>query len=389
MTLRRRQPGSLEQVRRHNLHLVLRSVYSGAAQSRAELAGVTGLTKPTVSTLVGELLAAGLISERGLGRSSDAGGKRPTLLSFEPRARQVIGVSVVGHRALGALSDLAGETSALHVRELAPSDDALAEELAAVADVVAALLPQLDAPLLGVGVGLPGSAGSLSPAGPVAAALERRFGVPLYLGNQAELSALGQLAYAEGVVQGGTLVNLIVDGGVEMGVGMAGGALHYGSDLGELRFPGAGADVPLRDRLSWSATRGRVEAALATDGDRPAAGERAGAAPDRAAPSYLRLRSAANAGNRAAARLIDELARDLAPVLAWLVATVRPTQVSLGGRLSDLGEPFLVSLRRHAAAVLPVAQLADVALSLAYSDQLGAMGAVALVVQAELELLTP
>ena len=386
MTLRYKQPGSLEQLRRHNLYLVLRAIYSGAAKSRAELAGVTGLTKPTVSTLVGDLLAEGLISERGPGRSSEAGGKRPTLLRFEPGARQVIGVSVVGHRALGALSDLAGETSALHVRELTLSDDVLGEEIAAVEDVVAALLPQLDAPLLGVGVGLPGSVGNPVPAATLTAGLARRFGVPVHLGNQAELSALGQLAYADGVVQGGTLVNLIVDGGVEMGVGMAGGALHYGSDLSGLRLPGARDERRLGERLAWSMARGRVEAALAAGGagDHP---QRSGPGSDQAAPSYLRLRHAATNGNEAARNLINELAGDLAPVLAWLVATVRPSQVSLGGRISDLGEPFLELVRRHAASHLPAEQLANVALSLAYSDQLGAMGAVALVVQAELELL--
>ena len=375
----------MEQLRRHNRHLVLRAIYSGSAESRAELAVVTGLTKPTVSNLVGELLADGLIRERGPGRSSESGGKRPTLLSFEPRARQVIGISVVGNRALGVLSDLAGETSALHVRELAPGEDPSDADGAVVSDVVAGLLPQLDAPLLGIGAGLPG-AGSGSQ---LATALRRRFGVNVHLGNQAELSALGQLAFADGVEQDGTLVNLIVDGGIEMGVGMAGGAVHYGSDLAELTWPAAEAGDTLRDRFAWSSLRPRVEQAL---GREPAAAKREPVAFARDAEppqhSYLRLRDAAVRGNTAAAALIDELARDLAPVVAWLVASLRPTQVSLGGRLSDLGEAFLELLRRHAAAHVPVGQLDAVTFSLAYSDQLGAMGAVALVVQAELELLS-
>ena len=383
MTMRPRQLGSMEQLRRHNLQRVLRTIYSGAAESRAELAVVTGLTKPTVSTLVGELLAEGLISERGPGRSGESGGKRPTLLSFEPRARQVIGVSVVGNRALGALSDLAGETSALHVCELSQRE----ELLESVTDVVAALIPQLDAAMLGVGVGLPGSGSGPS----VAEALTARFGVPVHVGNQAELSALGQLAFADGVDQAGTLVNLIVDGGIEMGVGLAGGAVHYGSDLGDVRLPVAERNVPpsLRDRLSWGAIKDRVAAAIGSAyAPLYAADDPTGRA-ESGQPSYLRLRSAAVQGNEAAQQLIDELADDLAPVLAWLIATVRPDQVSLGGRLSDLGEPFLRLLRERAEGYLPPQQLADVALSLAYSEQLAAMGAVALVMQAELELFEP
>lgn len=365
-----RQPGSLEQLRRHNLHLVLRAIYSGGAESRAELALVTGLTKPTVSNLVGELLADGFISEQGPGRSSESGGKRPTLLRFEPRARQVIGISVVGRRVLGVLTDLAGETSALHVRELDEDEDALDDDASPVRDVVSGLLPQLDAPLLGIGAGLPGS--SASPE--LAKRLTARFGVAVYLGNQAELSALGQLAYADGVDHGSTLVNLIVDRAIEIGVGMAGGAIHYGSDLGGLCL-GASAGT-LSQRLTWEPVRPRIEAALAAVADGPGA-------------SYLRLRDAANRGDTRATALIDELARDLAAVLAWLVATLRPGQVSLGGRLGDLGQSFLDQARRHAEGLLPPEQLTRVNLSLAYTDQLSAMGAAALAIQSELELLLP
>ena len=388
MAQRTRQLGSLEQLRRHNLHRVLRAVYSGAAESRAELAVVTGLTKPTVSTLVGELLAAGLISERGPGRSGGSGGKRPTLLSFEPLARQVIGVSVVGNRALGALSDLAGETSALHVCHL-PQGEEPAALPGVVVDVVAALLPQLDAPLLGVGVGLPGSGNGRTLVQQLAA----RFGVPVHVGNQAELSALGQLAFADGVDKAGTLVNLIVDGGIEMGVGRAGGAVHYGSDLGDVRLSAgdrAGDEAEtLRERLAWGAVRERVAAVLDAGPESAGADFEAAGSFEAPQPSYLRLRSAAVQGNESALRLIDELAADLAPVLALVVAAVRPDQVSLGGRLSDLGEAFLRVLRERAGRHLPAAQLDDVTLSLAYSEQLGAMGAVALVMQEELELFGP
>lgn len=376
-----RQAGSMEQLRRHNRHLVLRSVYAGAAKTRAELAVVTGLTKPTVSTLVGELLAEGLISELGPGRSGESGGKRPTLLRFEPGARQVIGISAVGQRVLGVLSDLAGETTALHVRELGPGDNPIDDGGAALHDVVAGLLPQLDAPLLGIGAGLPGAVPNAVPSIGIAASLERRFGVGVHLGNQAELSALGQLAYADGVDQGGTLVNLIVDGGVEMGVAMAGG-VHYGSDLRGLVISTPAGAATLSELFAWEAVKRRVTDVLA-------AAETTSTGPDElGAPSYLRLREAARRSRQAQA-LIDELARGLAPVLVWLVAALRPSQVSLGGRLSDLGQPFLELWRHHASALLPEAQLAPVTLSLAYSDQLGAMGAVALAIQAELELLRP
>jgi len=378
---------TVEQLRRHNRRLVLRAIYSGAAETRAELATVTGLTKPTTSNLIAELLGEGLVSERGPGRSSESGGKRPTLLQFEPDSRQVIGVTVSGNRVLGVLSNLAGLTSALHVRELAPGASALGSGLGPLTDAIAGLMPQLDAPLLCIGVGVPGSvdrnAGHVRSGGQslaISRELASAFGVPVHLGNQAELSALGQLAYANGVDKSATLVTIMVDETVEIGVCLAAGSIHYGSDLTELVVQPEGESRRLRELLPWRAVTDlarelaqRHESSLLT-------GRESG---------FLQFRALAAQGDPAAGELVERLARRMAPLLAWAVATLRPAQVSIGGSLSDLGEPFLELLRRHAQAWLPAEQLADVVLSLAYSDQLGAMGAVALAIQAELELLSP
>ena len=50
-------------MRRQNLSLVLRQLRHGGPQSRAQLAQATGLNKATVSSLVTELAARGLVTE--------------------------------------------------------------------------------------------------------------------------------------------------------------------------------------------------------------------------------------------------------------------------------------------------------------------------------------
>lgn len=369
---------TLEQLRRHNRSLVLRALYSGAAESRAELAGVTGLTKPTISNLITELLAEGLVSEAGPGRSSDSGGKRPTLLQFEPGAYQVIGVTVSGSRVLGVLSNLAGVASALHLRDL---PGAGRPGMGAVEEVVNGLLPQLDAPLLCIGVGLPGSVDAWLAEKPltVVTALEDAFGVPVHLANQAELCALGQLAFAEGAEEVATSVTLMVEDSVEIGVCLAGGRFHYGSDLSDTLLCRPAATITAAEAFRWR----RVEARA-----RELAAEHPGTRLDADGLSYLRLRAAAAQGDEAAEALIGELARTLAPLLASIVATLRPGLLSLGGPLSDLGGPFLDRLRAEAERLLPPEQLAEVLLDVTYSGQVGAMGAVALAIQGELELVT-
>ena len=383
----RPRKATVEQLRRHNRHLVLRAIYSGVAETRAALASMTGLTKPTISNLVTELLSEGLVSERGPGRSSESGGKRPTLLRFEPDSRQVIGVTVSGSRILAVLSNLAGVTSALHMRELGPGESAIGGGLGPMTDSIAGLIPQLDAPLLCIGVGVPGrvdrAAGEVRSGGQslaISRELSRTFGVPTHLGNQAELCALGQLAYADGVDRSATLVTIMVDDTIEIGVCMAEGSIHYGSDLSDLVVRLEGADRRLRELLSWQAVAELARELAESHAPSLLAGQEL---------SYLRFRASSFQGDHATSELIGRLAGRMAPLLAWTVSTLRPAQVSIGGGPSDLGEPFLEPLRRRAEAWLPDEQLAEVVLSLAYSDQLGAMGAVALAVQAELELLNP
>src|SRR5690606_38524025 len=67
------------QARGHNRSLVLQTLYRDGGQSRADIARATGLTRVTVSDLVGELVDEGLILELGT-REDVRPGKPATLL---------------------------------------------------------------------------------------------------------------------------------------------------------------------------------------------------------------------------------------------------------------------------------------------------------------------
>jgi len=68
-----------ERTRTHNTQLVLKTIYDSGEISRADISRSTHLTRPTVSTVVSELMDRGLIQEVGYAPSS--GGQRPLLLS--------------------------------------------------------------------------------------------------------------------------------------------------------------------------------------------------------------------------------------------------------------------------------------------------------------------
>ncbi|HET8780356.1 MAG TPA: MarR family transcriptional regulator, partial [Agromyces sp.] len=143
-----------EHARSHNRALVLQTLYTAGARSRADVARETGLTRVTVSDLVAGLIAEGLVVE--LGQREDARpGKPATLIDVARDAFQIIGIDLSEHqRFLGAVVDLEGRIVS---RAEVARDGATGEHaVTLVADLVRRLLASTTIPVLGIGVGSPG-----------------------------------------------------------------------------------------------------------------------------------------------------------------------------------------------------------------------------------------
>ena len=100
--------GSLESLRRLNRLRVIHVLRDQGLISRAEIARRTGLSRSTVSSLVADLQADGLVVERaehGMAHGTQ-GGRPPILLSFDSSAGAAVGIDF-GHSHLRvAISDL-------------------------------------------------------------------------------------------------------------------------------------------------------------------------------------------------------------------------------------------------------------------------------------------
>lgn len=91
----------------NNQIAILKLVRDQQNISRSELSQLTGLTRPTVSAIVKELTAEGIIIETGKGESS--GGKRPILLELNNQYRYVIGIDLGDDYVInGVLCDFCG-----------------------------------------------------------------------------------------------------------------------------------------------------------------------------------------------------------------------------------------------------------------------------------------
>ncbi|WP_141861778.1 ROK family transcriptional regulator [Kribbella jejuensis] len=85
---------------------ILDLIRSSGTVTRVDLAEQSGLTGASISRVVKRLLADGLIIETGYG--DPTGGKRATLLQFNPRARHAVGIAVDTPSTTYVVTDMSG-----------------------------------------------------------------------------------------------------------------------------------------------------------------------------------------------------------------------------------------------------------------------------------------
>lgn len=152
-------PGNVGDVRRSNLALVLGAIAEfppGTHPSRAQVAGATGLTKASVSSLVLDLLDAGVIREIGL---NPQGRGRPGVgLELSP-SRAVMGMEVNVDYISAAVVDLSGKVLLREVRERdnrSSADKPVLAALAGLAARVRSAAGEQGVDVVGGGLAVPG-----------------------------------------------------------------------------------------------------------------------------------------------------------------------------------------------------------------------------------------
>jgi predicted NBD/HSP70 family sugar kinase len=187
---------------------VLDYLFRAGPANRVELVRGTDLSRATVSKLVGELQAQGLVAERpapvvGEGRA----GRPPTLLALNPKIGAIGGIDF-DHESVGVgIADLSGALIAERRQELDVDNEA-EHAIEVAVESVRTLLGRAQLPVSRlVDVGAAISAPVLRDSGSLAAAgimtswssislryeLERRLGVPAHVGNDANLGALAEV----------------------------------------------------------------------------------------------------------------------------------------------------------------------------------------------------
>ncbi len=127
-------------VKENNLRLVLATVIRHEPLSRADIVRHTHISKPTISSLIDDLLSRGIISEIGEGQSS--GGRKPILLRFNSDLRYYLAFEMgrTGYRV--AISDLKGRFME-HREGIFQNDRSIAARLTVLKDTVFAAMQEI------------------------------------------------------------------------------------------------------------------------------------------------------------------------------------------------------------------------------------------------------
>ena len=355
-----------EDARRHHRSLLLQQLFRDGPASRADLARASGLTRVTVSDLVGDMLAEGLVAELGAPAESRVG-KPPTLVGISADSTHVIGIDLSEtDRMTGAVLNLAGEIQAR--REL-PRDGAVGDAAVALVHRLAAELVALtDRPILGVGVGSPGvvdtrgtviDAPNLAWSGtPLANSLATELGVPVFVANDANTAVLGEHTFGQSG-DGGLLV-------VRIGTGVGAGLVLGGSLLhGHL---GAAGEI------------GHV--VVHPDGERCAC-SRAGCLETVLAVPRLRRRLAEPGADRT--DVLTTVGEDLGAALAPVVGMLNLHEIVLSGPTELLDGPLLEAADRVIRArTMPVSSEGLAVRTSTLGEDVVIVGAAVLVLAGEL-----
>lgn len=377
-------------LRERSRERIMRALMSGGEATRTQLTERCGLSRATVSSVVGELQREGMLVESPADPSSiEASTGRPaTTLRLHRSLGVAVGIDLGHSHVRVALADLSHTVLGEACREVAVDEDprgGLDAAAQLVEDVIRAA-GAAGSPVMGVGVGVPGPINRRSGTfgSPnvmprwadvqVAQAISDRLGTPVSVDNDANLGALAEYTWGAAVGHGsmvyvkassGLGAGFVIDGQLYRGArGMAGEIGH----------------VTLNVRGGPCECGSRGCAGMYIDGGSLMPAPRAPRLAGRAELDMALLLGLLGAGDAPTRRAFRKAGTHLGYAVASLCNLFDPEMVVVGGDITRAGEALFGPLR-HVVSVASLhasgegVEIAEAALG----PRAEALGALALV----------
>ncbi|MEW2549927.1 ROK family transcriptional regulator [Streptomyces sp. NPDC047002] len=339
-------PGSQSSLHRANLERVVRAVRMAGSLTQAEIARSTGLSAATVSNIVRELKDGGTVEVT----PTSAGGRRARSVSLSADAGIVLGVDF-GHTHLRvAVGNLAHQVLAEESEPL-DVDASYADGFGRAETLVERLITTTGidrTKIVGAGLGVPGpidvESGTLGSTAILpgwsginpSEELAARLGVPVYVDNDANLGALGEMVWGSGrgvrdlayiKVASGVGAGLVIDGTIYRGPGGTAG------EIGHITLDEAGP-------VCRCGNRGCLETFTAARYVLPLLQPSHGTE-----LTMERVVQLAREGDPGCRRVVADVGRHVGSGVANLCNLLNPSRVVLGGDLAEAGELVLAPIR--------------------------------------------
>lgn len=335
---------------------ILRMIWKENQVSRAEISKRMGIARSTATEIVKGLIESGFVSEVGTGKSS--GGRKPIVLEFKPETGCVLGLDIGATHISVVLTDLRGKV--LQWREqkhpVRTDPEGTKKLVFELCDLCLATKDKSQR-LINIGVALPSP---IDPAHPELISqivlpewhgrndieqLGQRYGVPVYIDNDANLGAIAEHRYGAGR---GVSDLIYVKSAYGVGAGyILGGEIYRGAtgSAGEMGH----LPIDIYGQRCVCGNRG----CLATFVGAEALGARSRQLfadfPESSLnglnPTISAIENAALAGDPLARRVVREAAEYLGIAIAGWINMMNPTMVILGGDLSRTGELLVEPIR--------------------------------------------
>lgn len=347
--------GRPSHLRHTNALTVLRLLREVGSCSRADLVRASGLSAPTVTNVVGDLLALNLIKTLGEGESS--GGRPPDLISFKAERGCLLAVQITSQSLSFLLTDLSGAEKATSIVLLAEHKTTPEAVCHLIGVEIRRLLKQqrlAREQLLVLVVAVPAIANVNDGIVVSISTLENWRSVPLrsllskvveclvIVENDTNLSALGE-RYCGGArfEESFTLINI----GANVSAGIVlGGRLHHGAqwsagEIAYLRVPMISRKLPRLHEF------GELESVLTTsailkdwhDSARSNSSSESAHADD----DVAKILDLAQSGDAVAARIVEGRAAIISDIIINLALILNPALILLAGKVGS--HPFLVT----------------------------------------------
>ncbi|MFO7680650.1 MAG: ROK family transcriptional regulator [Chloroflexota bacterium] len=384
-----------EHTKTHNAQLILKTIYDQGEVSRADIARLTHLTRPTVSSIVAELMESQFVVEMGQGPS--AGGKRPTLLKVAQDAYQLLCVDVGSHEFRGALVNLRGDIQ--QRIDQPPHHNQGVEALEQALALMDELAAQATAPLLGIGIGTPGlvdsAAGIVRQAVnlnwselPLRDLVQARFQKPVHIANDSHMAALAE--YTFGPQRNSD--NLVV---IKMGRGVGAGIVLHGQPFfGDGRGAGEIGHVTAVDN-GRSCTCGNV-GCLETVAGSAAILQDAQTAVNQPDLTWPELVTAYENGEtvtstssaQSVTHIINTAGKHMGSAIAALVGVLNVHHIVIHGRIAAFGPPLLAVIQAEMAQRVMPRMAAQTQVSFStFGSEVVMLGCSAMILNEELGII--